>query len=105
MRSFASSLLRGNVASAIAWIERQGRIMGRIGYRNATVLGFGILALCTAGGARAQVPIPNEPAEINACVCLQLASAALGADKDAKSQTLAAANQQLADLDAQLASA
>jgi multidrug efflux pump subunit AcrA (membrane-fusion protein) len=38
-------------------------------------------------------------------VCLRLASAALAADKDAKSQTLAAANQQLADLDAQLASA
>lgn len=74
-----------------------------IGSRYATVLGFGILAFCAAGGAKAQ--IPYEPAEINACVCLQLASAALAADKDAKSQALAAVNQQLTDLDAQLASA
>jgi hypothetical protein len=73
-----------------------------IGPRYATVLGFGILAFCAAGEANAQ--IPYEPAEINACVCLQLASAALAADKDAKSQALAAANQQLVDLDAQLAS-
>jgi hypothetical protein len=36
---------------------------------------------------------------------MQLASGALAADKDAKSQTLAASNQQLTDLDAQLASA
>ena len=77
--------------------------MRSIGSRYATVLGFGILAFCAAGGAMAQ--IPNEPAEINACVCLRLASAALAADKDAKSQTLAADNQQLSDLDAQLASA
>jgi hypothetical protein len=74
-----------------------------IGSRYATVLGFGIFVFCTAGGAKGQ--IPYEPAEINACVCLQAASAALAADKDAKSQTLAADNQQLADLDAQLASA
>jgi hypothetical protein len=74
-----------------------------IGSRHATVLGFGILAFCAAGGANAQ--IPYEPAEINACVCLQAASAALAGDKDAKSQRLAAVNQQLADLDAQLASA
>jgi hypothetical protein len=74
-----------------------------IGSRHATVLGFCILAFCAAGGAKAQ--IPYEPAEINACVCLQAASAALAGDKDAKSQRLAAVNQQLADLDAQLASA
>jgi hypothetical protein len=77
--------------------------MRRVGFRHATVVGFGILAFCVVGAARAQ--IPYEPAEINACVCLQLASAALAADKDAKSQRLAAANQQLADLDAQLAAA
>ena len=77
--------------------------MRSLGLRQATVLGLGVLTLLAAGAARAQ--IPNEPAEINACVCLQLASAALAAEKDAKSQALAAANQQLADLDAQLASA
>jgi hypothetical protein len=74
------------------------------GSRYATVLGFVILALCAAGAAEAQIPIPNEPAEINACVCLQLASGALAAEKDAKSQAWAAASQQSADLNAQLAS-
>ena len=76
--------------------------MRSIGFRHATVLGLGALTLVAAGAAKAQ--IPNEAAEINACVCLQLGSAALAADKDAKSQTLSADNQQLADLDAQLAS-
>ena len=76
--------------------------MRSLGLRQATVLGLGVLTLLAAGAARAQ--IPNEPAEINACVCLQLASAALAADKDAKSQALTADNQQFADLDAQLAS-
>jgi hypothetical protein len=74
-----------------------------IGSRYATVLGLAVLTLFAAGAAKAQVP--SEPAEINACVCLQLASGALAADKDAKSHTLTAANQQLAGLDAQLASA
>lgn len=77
--------------------------MRAFGLRHATALSFGVLTLAAAGGAKAQ--IPYEPAEVNACVCLELASAALAADKDAKSQTLAADNQQLADLDAQLASA
>jgi nitrate/nitrite-specific signal transduction histidine kinase len=76
--------------------------MRAFGLRHATVLGLVVLTLLAAGAAKAQVP--NEPAEINACVCLRLASGALAADKDAKSQALAAANQQLADLDAQLAS-
>src|ERR1700751_4439788 len=77
--------------------------MRSLGVLRATVLSLGVLGLMATGGAKAQ--IPNEPAEINACVCLQLASAALAADKDARSQALAADNQQLADLDAQLASA
>jgi hypothetical protein len=76
-----------------------------IGPRYTAVLGFGILAFCFASEGKAQIPVPNEPAEINACVCLQAASAAFAADKDAKSQALTAANQQLANLDAQLASA
>ena len=77
--------------------------MRSIGLRYTTVLVLGMLTLLAAGAARAQ--IPNEPAEINACVCLRLASGALAADKDAKSQNLTAASQQLAGLDAQLASA
>ncbi len=72
-----------------------------IGARHARALGLGILALCASSGAKAQ--FPNEPAEINACLCLQQAAAALAAEKDAKSQALIAANQQRADLDAQLA--
>ena len=78
-----------------------------IGIRYATVLGSGTLAFCVASALKAQVPvpIPSEPAEINACVCMRLASGALAADKDAKSQGLATANQQLADLNAQLAAA
>jgi len=77
--------------------------MRSIGLGYTTLLGLGMLTLLAAGAARAQ--IPNEPAEINACVCLRLASGALAADKDAKSQNLTAASQQLAGLDAQLASA
>jgi hypothetical protein len=68
------------------------------------VLGFATIGCCAASATKAQIPIPSEPAEINACVCLRLAAGALAADKDAKSQALAAASQQLADLDAQLAS-
>ena len=81
--------------------------MRGIGFRYARILGFGFLAFYPVGGARAQipVPIPNEPAEINACVCIRLASGALAADKDAKSQGLAAVSQQLADLNAQLSAA
>jgi len=81
--------------------------MRGIGFRYARILGFGFLAFYPVGGARAQipVPIPNEPAEINACVCMRLASGALAADKDAKSQGLAAVSQQLADLNAQLSAA
>jgi hypothetical protein len=77
-------------------------MMRWIASRHAMVLGLGVFALGTAGGAKAQ--IPNEPAEINACLCLQQASAALLSEKDAKAQALATVNQQLADLDAQLAS-
>jgi hypothetical protein len=78
-------------------------MMRWISYPRAMVLAAGILALCAPSKAGAQIPIPNEPAEINACVCLGQASAALAADKDARTQALAAADHQLADFDAQLA--
>jgi hypothetical protein len=83
--------------------KRTDKNMHWIGSRYPAVLGFVIVVLGGMGPAKAQ--IPNEPAEINACVCLRLAAGALAADRDAKSQTLAAASQQLADLNAQLASA
>ena len=81
--------------------------MGWIDFRYARILGFGFLAFYPVDGAQAQipVPIPNEPAEINACVCMRLASGTLAADKDAKSGALAAANQHFTDLHAQLAAA
>ena len=65
------------------------------------VLGVGILAFYALSQARAQ--LPYEPAEINACLCLEQASGALAAEKDAKAQALATVNRQLADLDGQLA--
>ena len=104
MTTFVLSLIEDKVASGIASTSRREN-MRRIGFRYTTVLGFGTLALCVTGAAKAQIPIPNESAEINACVCMRLASGTLAADKDAKSQTLTTASQQLADLNAQLASA
>jgi hypothetical protein len=68
----------------------------------AALLGSALIAI--GGSAKAQVPLPNEPAEISACLCIQQASSALAAQKDAKGQALASFNQQLADLDSQLAS-
>ena len=67
----------------------------------AAAVGGALLAVC--GSAGAQVPLPNVPAEMNACLCLQQAAGTLAAEKDAKAQALAAANRQLTDLDAQLA--
>ena len=67
----------------------------------AAAVGGALLAVC--GSAGAQVPLPNVPAEMNACLCLQQAAGTLAAEKDAKAQTLAAVNRQLTDLDAQLA--
>ena len=76
-------------------------MMRWIGSCPATVLALGIFALGASGSAEAQ--IPSEVAEINACVCLQAASAALAGEKDAKAQALATVDRQLADSNAQLA--
>jgi hypothetical protein len=83
-----AGLARGVMAAVIAM------------WRSA-ILGGAVFAVSSS--AEAQVPFPNEPAEINACLCLQQAAAALAAQKDAKGQALAALDRQLADLDAQLA--
>ena len=74
------------------------------GCRQAAFFCLGMLVCSPFGGAKAQIPIPvpSEPAEINACVCLQAASAALAGEKDAKAQALTALDKQLADLNAQL---
>ena len=77
--------------------------MRSTGCRQAAAFCLGVLACSPFGAAKAQIPIPNEPAEINACVCLNAASAALAGEKDAKAQALIAVDKQLADLNAQLA--
>jgi multidrug resistance efflux pump len=69
--------------------------------RRASALGLGLLALAAPGVARAQMP--PEIAEIQACLCLQQAVAALAAEMNAKSQALESARRQLADLEAELA--
>ena len=81
-------------------------MMRSTGCCQAAIFCLGMLVCSPFGGAKAQIPIPvpNEPAEINACVCLQAASAALAGNKDAKAQALATVDRQLADLNAQLAS-
>ena len=64
---------------------------------------LGCAVFVFGSSAEAQLPVPNEPAEINACLCLQQAAAALSAQKETKGQALVALDRQLADLDAQLA--
>jgi hypothetical protein len=80
-------------------------MMRSTGYRQAAFFCLGVLICSPFGGAKAQIPppVPNEPAEINACVCLHAASAALAGEKDAKAQALAAVDRQLADLNARMA--
>ncbi|HWZ69229.1 MAG TPA: hypothetical protein VNW89_15470 [Stellaceae bacterium] len=80
-------------------------MMRSTGCCQAAIFCLGVLIWSPFGGAKAQIPppVPNEPAEINACVCLHAASAALAGEKDAKAQALAAVDRQLADLNAQMA--
>jgi hypothetical protein len=78
-------------------------IASTIGLGRLAVLGLGVAAGFLADGARAQVPPPPEPAEIQACLCLQQAYSALAVEMNAKTQALDAVNRQIADLDAQLA--
>jgi len=80
-------------------------MMRSTGCCQAAIFCLGMLVCSPFGGAKAQIPIPvpSEPAEINACVCLQAASAALAGDKDAKAQGLATVDRQLADLNAPMA--
>ena len=78
--------------------------MRSIGCRQSAIFCLGMLVCSPFGGAKAQIPIPNEAAEINVCVCLHAVSAALAGERDAKAQALAAVDRQLADLNAQLAS-
>lgn len=69
------------------------------------IVAAALILVAAAGGARAQMPPPNEAAAVNACLCLQQGLAALSSDMNAKTQSLAAIRQQLADLDRQLSQA
>jgi TolA-binding protein len=74
-----------------------------IGVRCAMLLAASLLAGGAAGAAQAQMS--SDPAEITTCLCMQQGVATLSADMSAKTQTLAAMRQHLADLDSQLARA
>jgi hypothetical protein len=101
--------------------KRRGRVLGRspMGRRIAAERAEGagrrqfagalLAALLAATPVRAQVPPPpappSEPAEISACLCLQQLVATLSAEMNQRRQALDGVNQQLSDLDAQLAQA
>ena len=72
-----------------------------VGIRVGAFFGFCALALIEPGAARAQMA--NNPAEINACLCLERGVETLSQQMASRTQALAAARQRLADLDAQLA--
>ena len=100
-----------------------------IGFARCATLAAGFVALFVAGAAAQVTPTapppypaptapppappppalvlsptaPSEPGEIQACLCLQQAYTALAADMNAKKQAYDAANQQVSDLNAQLA--
>jgi hypothetical protein len=73
------------------------------GLGRVAVLGLGVAAGFPPAGASAQVALPPEPVEIQACLCLQQAYPALAAEMNAKTQALDALKTQIANLDAQLA--
>ena len=69
----------------------------------ATLIAAGLLIFTGAVTVRAQMS--SDPAEITSCLCMQQGVATLSSDMSAKTQSLAAVRQHLADLDAQLAQA
>lgn len=71
-----------------------------IGVRRAALLGVGLL-VAAARPAAAQGS--NNPAEINACLCLEQAVETTSQSMNNATQALAAARQHLADLNAELA--
>jgi hypothetical protein len=73
-----------------------------IDVRGAAIFSLALLtlAICGSGAARAQAT--NNPAEINACLCLQQGNEALSREMSVRTQALAEIRQHLADLDAEL---
>jgi len=74
-----------------------------IDLRRAAVLGLGLALTLTPRLAAAQMS--NNPAEINACLCLERQVETMSQSMNSKTQSLAAARQRLADLNAELARA
>jgi hypothetical protein len=83
--------------------EERMMIAASIGLRGMAVLGLG-LALTTAPRLGA-AQMSNNPAEINACLCLEREVETMSQSMNSKTQSLAAARQHLADLNAELAHA
>ena len=78
--------------------------MGSSMLRYAAALCIVFAAGAAAPSAEAQMPPPPEASEIAACLCLQQAVDALGADMNGKQQAYAAAQSELAGIDAQMQS-
>ncbi len=68
----------------------------------AVLASAGIIAAAGAVQAQGMMPMPDEAAAINSCLCLQQANQALGSQMAAKTQALAAVRQELAQRDAEL---
>ena len=71
------------------------------GIRAARAFGFGLVVAVAALPATAQTS--SDPAEINACLCLEREVATMAQSMNDKTRALAAVRQHLADLDAELA--
>jgi hypothetical protein len=74
-----------------------------IGMRGAALLGLGLILPMAPRPAAAQMS--SNPAEINACLCLEQAVETMSQSMNDKTQALAAVRQHLADLNAELARA
>jgi hypothetical protein len=72
-----------------------------VGIRGAGA--FGLALVLTSAPWLAAAQMSSDPAEINACLCLERGVATMARSMNDKTQALNAVRQHLADLDAQLA--
>jgi hypothetical protein len=72
-----------------------------IGVRGAVAFGLGLVLAAAPRPAAAQMS--SDPAEINACLCLEQAVTTMAQSMNEKTRALEAVRQHLADLDAELA--
>ena len=72
-----------------------------IGIRGAAACALGLVLATAPRPAAAQMS--SDPAEINACLCLEREVATMAQSMNDKTRALAAVRQHLADLDAELA--